>query len=204
MTREVARRFNQIYCGVDPHTKDSEHLAAGGLFPVIEAKLGRTARLVGLGGPNAEGQLLKMSKSLNNAILLSDDPDTIRKKVMSMYTDPKRLKATDPGTVENNPLWIFHDTFNPDKAWVEEAKAQYRAGTIGDVTCKKQLVEVLVALIEPMRQKRLEYEADESYVFEVLRAGTAKANVLAEETLQKAKKAMGQDFMKRELNIHPL
>ncbi len=154
MTREVARRFDQLYCGVDPHTEDADYVKQGGLFPVVDVKLGRTRRLIGTGGPDANGNLLKMSKSLNNAILLSDDPDTVARKVKSMYTDPKRLKATDPGTVENNPLWVFHDTFNPDKQWVEEAKARYRAGTIGDVECKKRLIEVLVALIEPMRERR--------------------------------------------------
>lgn len=201
MTREVARRFNQLYCGVDPHLPDAAHLKAGGLFPIIEAKLGRAARLVGINGPNEEGQLLKMSKSLNNAIFLSDDPDTVRKKVMGMYTDPKRLKATDPGTVENNPLWIFHETFNNDKQWVEEAEEKYRTGSIGDVECKKKLIEVLVELIEPLRQRRMHYEADPNYVLTVLREGTARANIVAEETLKLAKKAMQQDYMDRELVI---
>src|ERR1041384_4798940 len=98
MTREVARRFNQIYCGVDPHTEDKDYVKAGGVFPIIEPKLGRVRRLVGTGGPSAEtGGLLKMSKSLNNAIFLSDDAETGRKKGMSMYTDPKRIRGTEPG-----------------------------------------------------------------------------------------------------------
>jgi tryptophanyl-tRNA synthetase len=84
MTREVARRFNQLYCGVDPHTEDADYLRKGGLFPIVALKLGRARRLVGIGAPDAEGRLLKMSKSLNNAIFISDDPDTITKKVMSM------------------------------------------------------------------------------------------------------------------------
>lgn len=140
-----------------------------------------------------------MSKSLNNAIFLSDDSDTIRKKVMNMYTDPKRLRATDPGTVENNPLWIFHEIFNPDTQWVEAAEEKYRAGAIGDVECKKKLVDVLTALIEPMRNRRMHYETDPSYVLTVLREGTERANVIAEETLRLAKKAMHQDFMDRKL-----
>jgi tryptophanyl-tRNA synthetase len=135
-----------------------------------------------------------MSKSLNNTILLSDDPDTVKKKVMSMYTDPKRLKPTDKGTTENNPLWIFHETFNPDKAWVEEAMERYRQGTIGDVECKKRLIEVLVALIEPMRQRRLQYEKDIHYVKSVLKEGTAKANEVANATLILAKEAMKQRY----------
>lgn len=194
LTREIARKFNQLYCGVDPHTEDKDYIAKGGVFPVSEMLLGRTRRLVGLGGPGADGSLLKMSKSLNNAIFLSDDPDTIKKKVMSMYTDPHRLKATDPGTVENNPLWIFHETFNSDEAWVREAQERYRQGTIGDVECKKRLIDVLVALIEPFRQKRLEFEKDPAQVLTILREGTAKANAVAEETLALAKKAMRQDY----------
>lgn len=194
MTREVARRFDQLYCDVDPHTEDKDYLRKGGLFPIVEVKLGRARRLVGTGGPTSEGNLLKMSKSLNNAILLSDDADTISKKVMAMYTDPKRIKASDPGTVENNPLWIFHDTFNPDHAWVQDAKERYQQGKIGDVECKKRLIDVLVNLIEPFRQRRLVYEADPGQVLEILREGTARANSVADETLALAKKAMKQDF----------
>jgi tryptophanyl-tRNA synthetase len=194
LTREVARRFNQVYCHVDPHAEDDKQIALGGLFPIIETKLGKTRRLVGIGPPGADGSLLKMSKSLNNAILLSDDPDTIKKKVMAMYTDPNRLKATDKGRVENNPLWIFHETFNPDKAWVEDAEARYREGTIGDVECKKRLIEVLVALIEPMRLRRVQYESDIHYVQTVLREGTAKANEVANKTLILAKEAMRQRY----------
>lgn len=194
MAREVARRFNQIYCGVDSHTEDRDYLAKGGLFPVVEAKVGRTGRLVGTGGPGPNGALLKMSKSLDNAILLSDDADAIARKVMGMYTDPKRLKATDPGTVENNPLWIFHETFNPDKEWVREMEERYRAGEVGDVACKKRLIEVLVSLIAPISQRRREYEKDPQAVLDILREGTARANQVAEETLVRAKQMMQQDF----------
>lgn len=192
LTREVARRFNQMYCGVDPHTKDEDYIKAGGLLPLFETKLGRVKRLIGTGAPTAEGRLLKMSKSLNNAIMLSDSPDTIKKKVMGMYTDPKRLKATDPGTVENNPLWEFHDTFNHDKKWVEETKVRYRAGSVGDVECKKKLVDVLVDLLQPMQARRAEYEQDPQQVLNVLRDGACRANVIAEETLKLVKAAMRQ------------
>jgi tryptophanyl-tRNA synthetase len=194
MTREVARRFNQLYCGVDPHTEDGDYLKKGGLFPIVDAKLGRSRRLIGIGGPSPEGNLLKMSKSLNNAIFLSDDPDTVKQKVMSMYTDPNRLKATDKGRVENNPLWVFHEMFNPDKAWVAEAEERYRAGTIGDVECKKRLIDVLVALIEPMRLRRLAFAKDLHYVKTVLQQGTEKANTVANETLILAKEAMHQRY----------
>lgn len=194
LTREVARRFNQLFCGVDPHVEDADHVKQGGLFPIIETKLGRTRRLVGIGPPGPDGNLLKMSKSLNNAIYLSDDPDTIKKKIMSMYTDPKRLKPTDKGTVENNPLWIFHETFNPDKAWVQEAEERYRQGAIGDVECKKKLIDVIVTLLEPMRERRAQYEKDIHHVKSILQEGTARANAIANETLLKAKEAMKQRY----------
>lgn len=194
MAREVARRFNQLYCHVDPHTADADHVREGGLFPIVEAKMGRSKRLVGIGSPGPDGHLQKMSKSLNNSILLSDDPDAIKRKVMSMYTDPKRLKPTDKGTIENNPLWIFHETFNPNKKWIQEAERCYKNGAIGDVECKKKLIEVLVTLIEPMRQRRLQYEKDLSYVQKVLKEGTTRANEVAHETLTLAKEAMKQKY----------
>ena len=190
-----------MYCGVNPHTEDADYVKAGGLFPVIEPKLGRVRRLVGTGGPGPDGNLLKMSKSLNNAIFLSDDADTVRKKVMSMYTDPKRLRATDPGTVENNPLWIFHETFNPDAAWVHDQQEAYRAGKVGDVIIKQRLVEVLNALIEPIRTRRQQFDRRPDDVLSILKSGTARANAVAEETLQLAKKAMKQDYFPRKLAL---
>lgn len=194
MTREVARKFNQLYCGVDPHTEDKDALKAGGLMPIVEAKLGRVKRLVGLGGPGENGQLLKMSKSLNNAILLSDDPDVVRKKVMGMYTDPNRLRASDPGTVDNNPLWVFHDTFNTDEKWVDDAKNRYRAGKIGDVDCKKRLIEVLLELLEPMQKRRAHYAKDPAEVLRILKQGAKKANEVAADTLIRVKDAMKQHY----------
>lgn len=195
ITREVARRFNQLYCQVDSHTADNDYLAKGGLFPIVEVKLGRSRRLVGLGGPDVNGNLLKMSKSLNNAIFLSDDPDSVSKKVMSMYTDPNRLKATDPGRIDDNPLWIFHETFNPDQNWVAEAEDRYRQGQIGDVECKRKLIDVLVSLIEPIRKRRLVLEAESGYVLSVLKDGAEKANAVASETLKLAKDAMKQNYI---------
>jgi len=194
LTREVARRFNQLYCGVSSHSKDEDSLEQGGVFPVVEWKLGRTNRLVGLGGPAENGQLLKMSKSFNNAIFLSDPPDIVQKKVMSMYTDPKRLRASDPGTVENNPLWIFHDAFNPDKGWVESMKEKYRNGEVGDVACKKKLVDLLVALLEPIQKRRAEYKRESGYVLRVLQRGAEKANQVAEKTLKEVKEKIHQIY----------
>lgn len=199
MAKETARRFNQWYCGVGSEVEDADQEQAGGLFPIFRPLLGRVKRLVGLGAPQANGQLLKMSKSFNNAIWLSDSPDAIQAKVMQMYTDPNRIRATDKGQVENNPLWIFHDTFNPDKTWVEEAKEAYRAGQIGDVTCKRRLIEVLVALTEPFRTRRALYEGDEAYLMEILKAGCDRANARAESTLSATKEALKQGFFTRHL-----
>jgi tryptophanyl-tRNA synthetase len=205
LTREVARRFDQLYCNVDPHTSDKDYVKAGGLFPVIEPRLGRVKRLVGIGPPSAEtGQLLKMSKSLNNAIFLSDDADAVQQKVMrGMYTDPKRVRATDPGETDpaKNPLWAFHETFNPDDAWVAENRELYKNGKVGDVAVKKRLVEVLNALLEPIRDRRKQYEQRPDDVLDVLREGTRRANRVAEETLQRAKSAMKQDFFPRRLEL---
>jgi tryptophanyl-tRNA synthetase len=201
LTREVARRFNQIYCDVNPQTEDKDYVKAGGLFPIIEPKLGRVKRLVGTGGPGPNGELLKMSKSLNNAIFLSDDADVVQKKVMGMYTDPKRIKATDPGTVENNPLWIFHETFNPDTAWVAEQQEAYRQGKVGDVVIKKKLVDVLNTLIGPIRTLRRHYELRPDDVMDALSAGTQRANAVAEETLALANQKLKQDYFARKLDI---
>lgn len=203
LTREVARRFNQLYCGVDPQTQDKDYLKAGGLFPVIEAKLGRVKRLVGTGAPGPEGNLLKMSKSLNNAIFLSDDADTVQKKVMAMYTDPKRIRATDPGETdpEKNPLWQFHETFNHDTAWVNEHRQMYAQGKVGDVAIKRKLVEVLNALLDPIRARRKQFETRPDDVLNILREGTKRANAIAEETLYLAKSKMNQNYFKRDLRV---
>ena len=104
-----------------------------------------------------------------------------------MYTDPKRIRSTDPGRVENNPLWIFHDVFNKDKSWVREAKQKYQNGKIGDVVCKKQLIDSLIDLLEPIQKKRSEYEKDIHQVKEILKAGGRLANEIAEDTLYKVK-----------------
>jgi tryptophanyl-tRNA synthetase len=203
LTREVARKFDQLYCGVDPHSEDKDYLKSGGLFPIIEPKLGRVKRLVGTGAPNAEGNLLKMSKSLNNAIFLSDDADAVQKKVMGMYTDPKRIRATDPGETDpqKNPLWAFHETFNADGAWVNEHREMYKAGKVGDVAVKRKLVEVLNTLLEPIRSRRKQYEQRPDDVLGILQTGTARANAVAEETLYLAKQAMKQDYFRRKLTV---
>lgn len=203
LTREVARKFNQLYCGVSPHTEDKDNLKAGGLFPIIAPKLGRVKRLVGIGAPGPDGNLVKMSKSLNNAIFLSDDADTVQKKIMSMYTDPKRLRVSDPGETDptKNPLWAFHEIFNPDENWVKEQQDAYRNGKVGDVVIKKKLVEVINTLIDPIRTRRKQFEQRPDDVLDALKQGTARANAVAEETLFLAKKAMKQDYFPRKLSI---
>jgi tryptophanyl-tRNA synthetase len=203
LTREVARKFNQLYCGVDPHTEDKDYVKGGGLFPIIEPKLGRVRRLVGTGGPGPSGELLKMSKSLNNAIFLADDADTVQKKVMGMYTDPKRIRATDPGETDpaKNPLWAFHETFNPDTAWVNEQREAYKNGKVGDVAIKRRLVEVLNTILEPIRSRRKQFEQRPDDVLDALRQGTKRANAVTEETLALAKKAMRQDYFSRSLTM---
>jgi tryptophanyl-tRNA synthetase len=120
---------------------------------------------------------------------------------MGMYTDPARIRATDPGKVENNPLWIFHETFNPDQKWVAENEDLYRQGKVGDVAMKRKLVEVLNTLIEPIRTRRKQYEQRPDDVLDILRAGTRRANDVAEETLWLAKRAMKQDYFPRSLTL---
>ena len=203
LTREVARKFDQLYCGVDPHAADDDYEKLGGVFPVIRPKIGRVGRLVGTSGPGPEGRLQKMSKSLNNAIFFGDDADTVRTKIMGMYTDPNRIRATDPGNVnpEENPLWAFHETFNPDKAWTDEHRELYRGGKVGDVAVKKKLVEILNDFLTPIRTRRREYEQRPDDVLDVLKQGTARANEVAEETLSMAKAAMKQDYFGRTLSL---
>lgn len=170
ITREIARRFNHYY---------------GDVFPIPEGMLGDVPTLVG-----TDGQA-KMSKSLDNAIYLSDDEKTVIKKVKGMYTDPNRVRADVPGTVEGNPVFIYHDAFNPDKEEVEDLKARYRSGNVGDVEVKEKLARAINAFLEPIRERRQQYEKESGYVEQVIYEGTLKAQALADETLKTMKKAMG-------------
>jgi tryptophanyl-tRNA synthetase len=122
---------------------------------------------------------------------------------MGMYTDPKRIRATDPGETdpEKNPLWAFHETFNPEAAWVDEHREMYKYGKVGDVVIKRKLIDVLNTLLEPIRTRRKQYDQRPDDVIDILRAGTVRANEVAEETLVLAKKAMKQDYFSRELRI---
>lgn len=170
VTREIARRFNYLY---------------GETFPVPDPLVSDFGSLVGTDG-NA-----KMSKSLNNAIFLSDDEKTVTKRVMSMYTDPKRVSADVPGTVEGNPVFQYHDAFNPDKVEVEDLKARYRAGKVGDVEVKEKLARAINAFLDPLRERRAHYESKPGLADEVVYDGTLKMREEARKTLSMAKKAMG-------------
>jgi tryptophanyl-tRNA synthetase (EC 6.1.1.2) len=170
VTREIARRFNYLY---------------GETFPVPDPLVSDFGSLVGTDG-NA-----KMSKSLNNAIFLSDDEKTVTKRVMSMYTDPKRVSADVPGTVEGNPVFQYHDAFNPDKVEVEDLKARYRAGKVGDVEVKEKLARAINAFLDPLRERRAHYESKSGLADEVVYDGTLKMREEARKTLSMAKKAMG-------------
>jgi tryptophanyl-tRNA synthetase len=170
ITREIAKRFNYLY---------------GEVFPIPEVMVGDVPTLVG-----TDGQA-KMSKSLGNAIYLSDDPKTVEKKVFAMYTDPNRIRADIPGTVEGNPVFIYHDIFNPNKAEVEDLKARYRQGKVGDVEVKEKLALALNRFLDPLRERRAHYEAQSGLVERVIYEGTLRASKEGEETVLLMRKAMG-------------
>jgi len=133
-----------------------------------------------------------MSKSLDNAIYLSDDPDEVRRKVMSMYTDPTRIHPTDPGHVEGNPVFIYHDAFNPNTVEVAELKERYRKGTVGDVEVKRQLVEALEGFLSPIRERRARYTIAD--VDDIIVTGSTKARTIAQETIETVRAAMKMDY----------
>jgi tryptophanyl-tRNA synthetase len=170
VTREIARRFNRLYDEV---------------FPIPDVMLGEVPTLVG-----TDGQA-KMSKSLDNAIFLSDDEETVLRKVQSMYTDPRRVRADIPGRVEGNPVFIYHDAFNPDVAEVNDLKARYRQGKVGDAEVKRKLARALNNFLDPMRRRRAEYQAQPGLVDDILIAGTRRARGLAQETMERVYEAMG-------------
>ncbi len=169
ITRQIARRFNNAY---------------GEFFAIPEAYVVGGA-LVG-----TDGQA-KMSKSLGNSILLSDDAPTVRRQVMGMYTDPNRISADVPGTVEGNPVFIYHDYFNPNQAEVDDLKHRYRQGRVGDVEVKEKLISALENFLEPTRERRAYYAAQTGYIDELIYEGTLRVREEAQITLIAAKKAMG-------------
>ena len=170
VTREIARRFNGMY---------------GEVFPIPEALIGEVPVLVGIDGQ------AKMSKSLGNAIYLSDDSQTVRKKVFQMYTDPNRIRADIPGRVEGNPVFIYHDVFNPDKEEVQDLKERYRRGKVGDVEVKEKLARALNAFLDPIRERRAYFAGQKGLVEEILYEGTLRTREEARLTMNEVKKAMG-------------
>lgn len=175
--REVVRSFNNIYGEVLVEPE--------GMYPE-----GISGRLPGLDGK------AKMSKSLGNAIYLSDEADVVQKKVMSMFTDPNHIRVEDPGCVENNAVFTYLDAFCTDKDTLEEMKAHYRRGGLGDVKVKRYLNEILQAELEPIRARRRELEKNKDYLYEVLRKGSDNARAVASQTLSEVREAMGIEYFK--------
>jgi tryptophanyl-tRNA synthetase len=131
-----------------------------------------------------------MSKSYSNTIDLSDDAESVRKKIRSMYTDPKRVRADIPGTVEGNPVFMYHDAFNPHRAEVEDLKARYREGTVGDVEVETKLAAAVNAMLDPIRERRAAALTRPGYIREVLVEGSRKAQAIARETLERVRSAV--------------
>lgn len=171
LTRELAKRFNNTY--------------SCDFFPLPSSLIGEEQALVG-----TDGQA-KMSKSLNNAIFLSDSKETVNKKVKGMFTDPKRVRADIPGTVEGNPVFQYQDIFNTNKAEVESYKERYRNGTVGDAEIKQSLARAINAFLDPIREARARYENQTGLAQSILYDGTLRVRKLAQETVQGMKKAMG-------------
>ncbi len=173
-TNEIVRSFNRIY--------QTE------VFPQAKPMIPKVARLVGLDGQ------AKMSKSLNNAIFLGDDEDTLKKRIMSMYTDPGHVKVDMPGKVEGNVVFTYLDAFDTNHTKVAELKAHYQKGGLGDVVLKKYLFEVLNELLTPIRTRRAELAKDKSAIMRILLDGTDKTRQVAAQTMQEVRKAIKLDY----------
>jgi len=170
LAREAIRRFHQFYGDVFVEPQ-----------PLLTGE--RERRLPGLDNR-------KMSKSYGNTIDLSDDAETVVKKVRQMYTDPKRIRADIPGTVEGNPVFDYHDAFNSDAAEVEDLKTRYRAGKVGDVEVKTKLARAMNAVLEPIRERRHEVLSRPDYVRDVMVDGSKKARTIAQATMERVRDAV--------------
>lgn len=168
--REIARDFNKNFLEV---------------FPIPEALIGEVGTLVG-----TDGQA-KMSKSVGNGIYLSDNENTVKEKVMHMYTDPSRIRPTDPGHVEGNPVFIYHDAFNENKREVADLKDRYIKGQVGDVEVKEKLAMAINKFLSPIREKRLIYENKNELIQQIIEEGSKKARIEAQKTLNEVLMAMG-------------
>src|ERR1051326_7182059 len=173
LARELARRFNNLY---------------GEVFPEPDSIIGDVPLLVGTDGQS------KMSKSVDNAIYLSDDAETVKQKVQGMYTDPKRLLATDPGTVEGNPVFTYHDAFNPSKAEVDDLKERYRAGKVGDVEVKQKLAVAINNFLEPIREKRAYFLSHPMIPNDVLANGIRRMQAEAKATMDLVREKTGLSY----------
>lgn len=175
-----------------PHLRDTNNIVSAfnrtysPTFVECDALVGKIGRLVG-----TDGQA-KMSKSLNNAIFLKDDKNTVSKMIKTMYTDPKRIHPNDPGTVEGNPVFIYHDVFNINKEEVEDLKNRYKKGTVGDVEVKEKLEKSIQEFLEPIRESRKKHEKED--IKGILDEGTVFARNLAQKTLERTKEAMHLNY----------
>ena len=169
LAHELARRFNQLYTPI---------------FPEPQALLSSIPRLPGIDNRT-------MHTSYNNAIFIKDTPEETTQKVMQMYTDPTRIHPTDPGHVENNPLFSYLEAFDPDQNEVSIFKERYQAGKVGDIEVKRTLARVLNQVLEPVRQRRAEVIAHPGDMLEMLRFGTDRARLVAQETIVQVMRAMG-------------
>ncbi|RSJ43343.1 Tryptophan--tRNA ligase 2 [Streptococcus gordonii] len=178
-TREIVRSFNNAY-------QKDVLVEPEGIYPENEA----AGRLPGLDG-NA-----KMSKSLNNGIYLADDMDTLKKKVMGMYTDPNHIRVEDPGKIEGNMVFHYLDVFGrpEDQAEIAAMKEHYQRGGLGDVKTKRYLLEILERELGPIRERRIEFAKDMGQVYDMLRKGSEKARQKASQTLSEVKSAMGINY----------
>ena len=173
LNREVVRRFHKFF---------------GDLFPEPQPLLTSFSRLPGLDNR-------KMSKSYGNTIDLSDDANAVKKKVMRMYTDPNRIRADIPGTVEGNPVFVYHDAFNPDVGEVEDLKSRYRAGRVGDVEVKQKLVQAINSVLDPMRERREDLRIRPERVKEILMDGSSRARRIAKETMAEVREAVKLSYL---------
>ena len=169
VTRELAKRFNSLY---------------GNIFPLPETLSSEINTLVGTDGKT------KMSKSLNNTIFLSDSAEEVKKKVRRMYTDPNRTSSTVPGRVEGNPVFIYHDAFNEKKEEVEDLKERYRTGKVGDVEVKDKLSLAINTFLEPIRERRACFEANDDLLHSIIKEGNKKMKEEAQITLSLLSDAM--------------
>ena len=170
ISREIARDFNKIF---------------GEVFPIPKALIGDIPTLIG-----TDGQA-KMSKSIGNCIYLSDDSDTVIQKVKTMYTDPNRIHPTDPGKVEGNPVFIYHDAFNDNKSEVADLKDRYQKGTVGDVEVKQKLAVAINKFLDPIRQTRQKFESKPDLIDDIITSGSQKAASQAQKTLDEVLQTMG-------------